>query len=381
MPSPELRALTVDTVPMYLLERQLLTHEALVDDQEFKVEDWSRRNRNFKVIVPTAKSYLVKQAGNPWEPEMTAGLAAEADLLRTVDRDPHFQALRRFSSTFVDYDAVNHVLVLELLHPATSLTKYHLNAGRIHFPLDSAVTCARVLADFHALGTQAVERGYVAPLASREPFAFNILEYAEGQAREGHRVAAEFHQLLVELNLFSGLSGLRERHAAYREVVHSDVRWDNYLLTHGAAPGNNLNLRLIDWELVRLGDSAWDLACFLAEYARFRAETSNFLARDPSSAEEPEAAFAFTAVHESARAFLAAYARRRRLGARARNELLERVVAYLPFALLVAGFEAIQRQHLLPVSARVALRMAGEAVTQPAASMRAWFGIEMGALS
>lgn len=60
-------------------------------------------------------------------------------------------------------------------------------------------------------------------------------------------------QILAKPDL---VSGLRRARAAWRPVglIHGDCKLDNVIIGDGGA------IRLIDWEMARLGDPAWDLA-------------------------------------------------------------------------------------------------------------------------
>lgn len=58
------------------------------------------------------------------------------------------------------------------------------------------------------------------------------------------------------------VAGTRRARAAWRRVclVHGDLKHDNLLV---ARADNETSLTLIDWEMARLGDPAWDLAALL----------------------------------------------------------------------------------------------------------------------
>jgi aminoglycoside phosphotransferase (APT) family kinase protein len=372
-PRRPVRIVTLETLLRYLLDNQVLTTADLVDDPALWVEDRSRRNRNFKVLRGGEPRFMVKQAGS-LDPEVTATLRAEADLLEAVAHDSHFKPIRWFSPRLVHYDAPNHVLVTELVHPATSLNKYHLNQGSIAFPLPMAQTAGRILANFHATCTRAVRGGYVDFLKPNVPFAFRLQQVAKMSDEMGE-ASRQFFVELRQTALYGNLPAIQEMVAASHDVVHGDVRWDNILLTHGSAPADNMNARLIDWELVAIGDAAWDVTTYLAEYVRFWLSTVGMLVKDPGDLAAAEGAFRLEESHRSANAFLAAYQRRRGLRGRQRASLLNRVALYLPYAVMMVAFEATQRQSQMPYHSRVGLRMAQEAYADPFGCLAEWFGL------
>lgn len=362
---------SIDTLAGYLLYRSLLPTATLVDSLGFTAEDRTRRNRSFLVRPGDGTDLLVKQAGNRFDADAVDTLTTEAELLRTVATDPHFATLRWFSPRFVDFDDDHAVLVTELVSPATSLTKFHVNAGTVTFDDDAAATCGRILATFHERMTTGLARGYLPPLPERPPFALGLLDMARAAAT-GNPVIAHVVTLAEASGVYDRADEACALWAARRDVVHCDVRWDNMLLTSGAAPGGNMNLRLIDWELAAIGDAAWDVACYLGEYVRLWATTAGVLTDDPSG--EPRAAFDLADTHASVATFLATYRTRRRLGPRAWADTLGRVATYLPFVLALAAYEASQRTNEVPLNARLGLRLAGEAAADPVGRTREWFG-------
>ena len=365
--------LTIDTVLPYLLDKHLLSRAVVVDDWAIEIQDRTRRNRNFLVSWSAPTGLLLKQAGNAFDEESAATLKVEADLLRAVARDDLLKAVRWFSPRFVYSDPADHVVVLELLRPATSLTKFHLNAGDIDFAPQAALTAGRVLARFHRTLTRGRELDALPELPAKEPFAFEVPMFARVLAESGDVVAAEFVQRLAATRVFDDLDAAREAWATGSSVVHGDVRWDNFIVTSGAAPADNLNVRLIDWELARIGDEVWDVVAYLGEYLRFWSLSAAMLSDDPDA--EPAAAFTFAEYHESVRVFLDAYIKTARLGARGRARLMRHIATYLPIHLALVAFEGIQRQTEMPLGTRLLLEFAARALTDPDAAITEWFGV------
>lgn len=368
-----IRLLTLDNLVRYLLDNQIVSSADVVDDESFAVEDRTRRNRNFKVLRSGAPKLMVKQSGS-FDPESVATLHAEANLLEAVANDGHFRPIRWFSPRLVYFDAANSILVTELVHPATSLTKFHLNQGKVGFAVEMGATAGRVLANFHTAATQAVRRGYIDFLRPGMPFAFKAQQFLSKAGDEAGEATAEFMALLKATPLYGNLAAIQETIAGGKEVVHGDVRWDNFLLTHGSAPATNMNVRLIDWELAHLGDSAWDVTCYLTEYLRFWLNTVSLVTKDPDT-DAPEGAFRLEEAHGSAQRFLDAYFRRRNLRGAQRAAFLGRVGWYLPYAVVAVAFESTQRQSKVPFHAKVGLRMAQEAYADPHGRLAQWFGV------
>lgn len=370
--------LDLDTLAPYLLERHLLAPADVVDSA-LEIRDYSRRNRSYKVIAPRGESLLVKQAGSPESADFRLALTQEASILRAVATEPILAPLRPYTPRFVHFDADSLVLATELVHPATSVTKYHLNRGQPHFPEDSAVSCARILADFHALGAKALAEGALPDVPERVPFIWDAFRTMD-RLQEAGRGVYKVWLLVKERGAFwSRLDALRRDWSDARSLVHLDVRWDNFLLTHGSGPRGMLNLRLIDWELAGRGDASWDVACFLAEYLRFWLQHAAIREGDSPADLPQRQRYPLAASHASSRAFWEAYARRAKLGKAARADLRRRVGQHLPFTMLLVATEMVQASDVVKPNARVAFELALQAAEDPDACLAAWLGLEAGA--
>lgn len=364
--------LSLDDLVPYLVDRRLLPARVAVD-HPLTLQDVSRRNRVFRVLVPGGRNLLVKQAGNPARDELRSGIAAEAALLRAVARREAFARARRCAPRFVAYDPSRLVLVTELVHPATTLTKYHLNVGDVRFPKEGARTAAWLLADLRIAAARETRRGGLRFLPGEPPPTWALLEgrgeldspAARAVARDAARRRSLAHRI----------EEVRAAWPDHDDLVHGDARWDNVLVTQGQGPRGALNARLIDWEMARRGDAAWDVAFGLGEYLRFWLSAMVF---DPVQRLEDafaRAPFPLERAHDAARCFLAAYTLRCRLGSGARAGLLERACAHLPAALGVVALEFAQVQAEPPGVARVALEMAERSAEEPATCAEAWLGL------
>ena len=375
--SPPNVALTLDGLVPYLVERRLVSTKGVLDPR-FEVRDYSRRNRNFKVVLPDRSGLLVKQAGNLTDARFRESLNAEAALLETVWTDDALQDLRWFAPRFEDYDASRLVLSTELIHPATSITKYHFNRGAIEFPEDAAVGCARVLAAFHRAGADAAQKGLLDFLPRSPPFVWDFFERAQGRSdRDPTGVLSGLVQ--DRAPFWKRIPDLKAQWARHAGLVHRDVRWDNFLLTHGSGPRGSLNLRLIDWEMASVGDPAWDVASYLGEYPRFW--LSLLAARRDEDLDDLAAIQSFdpSLGHASARTFVEAYLRSARLKSAPGKALLARAAEYLPFVLVLQAAEMMQNQDRFPPQSRMAFELATQCAASTPAFMRSWFGTEVDA--
>ena len=333
--------LTLARVVPYLAKRRLLATSRIVDgtpDGRLQVREYTRRNRNYKVIpAGGAPGLLVKQAMEP-TPEFRDGLEREARILRSIARAPALRALRAWTPRFVAYDRGSSVLVTRLVHPATTLLRLQQGGTGPRLVPEAAVTVARFLRAVHAARPAGLPRG--------EPPLWSVPPALERRAPAEPDVA-DLLAWMRDAPFRQELGELRRAWARGRSLVHTDPRMENFLLTHGRGPRGALAVRLVDWELARVGDASWDVAYALVDLLRFC-----LMER-----------LTFERAHESAAALVRAYA-----PANQRGRLRARVAAQVPHVLALVAYEALPLAHARPDVMREARRMA------EAPDLDAWWG-------
>ena len=95
---------------------------------------------------------------------------------------------------------------------------------------------------------------------------------------------------------------------APQTVIHGDIRADNILLR--AAGGAAHDIRIVDWELHQLGDSAWDLAGLVAALVLFW--VNGLVPESDGAASSPDAALPWPVFQATGRALWSGYLRRLR---------------------------------------------------------------------
>lgn len=371
-PKPsENQALTLDTLWQYLLEGHLVSAQALVEDPLFDIQDRSRRNTNLAVLAGPDR-LLVKQ------PRGGGGAAAstvdmEARVLQIVTNDPVFEPVRWCIPAFHHYEPERHILVAELVHPATTLSKFFLNGGDIDLDAEAAGFVGRVMADVHQAFARAHRRGILPFVADARDTAFG---WADAALSNWDNVEEGRRELVRRLER-SGVMDLRAEAIQALKTrstpVHNDPRWDNFILTSGGSRTRPLNLRMIDWETLRLGDAAHDVAFFINEFHRFWVGSATF--SDHEGQQVKRQLFDLEDSKPAVRAFLDAYLARRRITGDARLRFLARVRLYLPLVIVNMAVEMTQGQdRLLPGAAR-ALETARRIKEDRVAGAARFFGV------
>lgn len=243
-------------IPTYLMDRELLGPEAVVDGQ-LRVVDASRLNRVFVVTAEHDRSFVLKLAGEPGG----AGVAHEAAVLERLRAAKAGGTLSRYLPTPVTYDPTRCVLILEAAPHAQDLTRRH---ARGRFSCILARETGRALALLHSVPA-VVMQDLDGPDHSRRVrlhrLDLDALHALSPAAIEAIRMVQGLEEICTSLD---------ELTASWRResVIHGDVRWDNCLAWRGGDSNRWTRLQLIDWELCGPGDPALDIGAVFGEYLR-----------------------------------------------------------------------------------------------------------------
>jgi aminoglycoside phosphotransferase (APT) family kinase protein len=317
-------------IPKYLMDRNLLGPEAIVDGQ-LQVVDASRLNRVFVVTAAHQPGFVVKLAGESG----TSGVAHEAavlERLRAIDRDGR---LSSHLPTPVSYDVASGALVLEAAPRAQDMARRH---ARGRFSRSLAREAGRGLALLHTVPPVALE---------------DLGGPDHAQRVRLHRLDLDaLHTLspaAVELTrILQGLedvcTSLDELAASFRResVIHGDVRWDNYLVWRSGDSKRWRRLQLIDWELCGAGDPAVDIGAFFGEYLRAWLQSIPIVDPEDPGRLLRDARFPLRRMRPALRAFWDAYTRHRTSGAGELSRTLYRATLFAGSSVLTVALEQAQ---------------------------------------
>jgi hypothetical protein len=249
--------LTVANLVYYLIDRGMLTAEAVVADDLMMI-DASRRNRNFKVVGASA-GLFVKQM-RELQPDAALTLRREAACYAFARDDP---ALGRLMPRLLAYDERRHVLVTELAPDAESLAEHHQRRGS--FPADLGRRLGEALGGYHA-GAQPILESQ----AARDLFARQI-PVVLSLGRGGHAALGQFAPIGQALSAtilqhpeFQRLLDALGEEWRRDSLIHGDMKWDNVLVFPAAA--ERPDFRIVDWEMADVGDAAWDVGAVFQSF-------------------------------------------------------------------------------------------------------------------
>ena len=267
--------LDVDTATPYLVAQGLIDSAAIIDG-ELTITSVARRNRNLRVQGPAGKSYLIKQADG----------AALADDL-TLQHEAAFYAFchqhlgdtqfPKILPRLVCFDPLVPLLILELLGDAIPLYQYCHARTADEFPREAARALGRALGTVHATfrGQRPAGDGNLRWLPCDAPWILQAhqpsLDWLSTISAAGYNALQIVQARRTWVRRLDRLGDLWQPET----LIHNDVKGDNVLVIppKPGVAGTSIEIRLVDWELVRYGDPAWDLAGALQDFVVFWVNT------------------------------------------------------------------------------------------------------------
>jgi aminoglycoside phosphotransferase (APT) family kinase protein len=215
------------------------------------------------------------------------------------------------------------------------------------------------LARIHSIGAMAASDAELRPqLPCQVPWPLTVDQQGYGFLNAYGALGAQLTQAISQSPvLASGLPALRALWQ-YDSLVHGDMKWDNCLM-------RGEQLVVVDWELVDLGDGAWDVASIFKEY--LASVLLNHVSREAARAQkvaEP-AEITLDTTRPSLRAFWKAYCHGRGLSGMAAQQYLDRAVRYLSARLIIAVLEYCSFSQQMDSMANLLLESSRRIMEQP----------------
>ncbi len=259
--------LTLDDAARYLLERKLIDPRWVIDGS-LSIQSATSRNGNLKIEGPHGVGLLIKQPVDPADRSHET-LDSEAAFYRFCQEETAASAMAEIMPRFVHHDVDRCVLTLGLVPGATTLSEFFAKAEEQQSPDEAAAALGRAMGVVHRtfndgellqsprLSWLSREPPWVMSMHRPTPESLSRLSPANGQLI---RMLQKHEECTQQLDLM-------RRHWRVETVIHGDIRPGNVLVGKGRAARPRA-VWIVDWEMVQLGDPAWDLAGALQGFAR-----------------------------------------------------------------------------------------------------------------
>ncbi len=356
--------LTASNLVHYLVARKLLRTSDVVDGH-FSVVEAGQHNRNFKVRIGDKRGFFIKQIPTVENLARSSNLK-EAFSYQCASEIPQWN---RWMLNLVDFDQARHCLVLELYVDSQNLREFYY--ARDEFPDEVASMLGSALADLHTLKIEgSVIDESQSQFARSVPWIFTYHQkslfkpgsISGGQVAFGD-VVSQRSNLAMHLDRVAG--GWRTE-----MLMHGDIKWDNclilkYVETEEGQSSARYALKLIDWEMIDIGDASWDVG------AVFQAYLSHWIMRkykDSRASRDQLLALTFEklpSVFSSILSFWNSYSSARQMKSEYKKTYLLRCLEFGAVRMLQTAFESLYHSSEMTAHAYALLDLSERILCNP----------------
>jgi hypothetical protein len=254
---------------------------------------------------------------------------------------PAFASLARIVPKLVDYDPSICSLLVELMPGGENLTEYHQRLDA--FPEHVGEIIGRALGAYHTqTGRLLSEPVDYAIFPRQMPWLLTLDPSTLHPLTQSAAVGATLVPALQQHPLLLHCVLALRYEWRFDSLIHGDMKWDNLLIKENgdAEP----DFRIVDWELVDLGDASWDVGAIFTAYVVYWLLTTSWTPaagqqQPPEQVNATPAAERFERMQPALRAFWRTYAAARTLDAAGAAAYLMRCMRFCAARLVLAAFE------------------------------------------
>ena len=341
-------------------------------DGDLEVVDAGRRNQNLKVVRHHGPRYLIKQPGEG-ERGTAATLRIEAAFYAHCHSEPDCAEMRTILPGLHSFDEEGGLLVIELVEGRPLWGRYGSSPAP-EFLASSAAPLGEAVATIHRTFREPSLRAapWIAAMHAAPPWIF-----------DAHRPTPDVFANLSPANLHilklmqkdeaivAGLDSMRAEWTA-DTLIHNDLKGDNVLV---APQDNQVRVRVVDWEMIQIGDAAWDVGTVLREFLGY------WLLSVPLTADlTPEemlegSTWPLVNLHPAARTFWQAYRAAAPLDSAGAGAFLDRSLRYAAARIAQSAYELCLTLRQPTNLAIAMLQVASNILADPREASLHLFGI------
>jgi len=360
--------ITPENATDFLLRCGLIGTDAVVDGN-LEITSTNRRNRNLQIAFHQG-GVLLKQPEDPTH--------ESADSLRQEARFYRFCGERGLLRDLMPPLVLAHDdaprLMIELYRDALPLWRYYRQRGGC-FPVSTAQALGRSLHAFHrqARTLRAQARHALDFLKDTLPFAFRL---HRPHPRMLAYLSAGSHALIESLQAdTSTCSRLDELSRLWHTeaVIHGDIKMDNVLILQpqDQDEAGSARLRLIDWEMVQWGDTAWDVGGVFQDFVFWW--VISMPQQDDRSRMVSEASFPIESLRAGSQAFWHGY--RRDIDDAEAEVLMQRAIRFAACRMIQTAYEIASRFDHVPTPSAVLLQAGMNLLKEPERGISQFFAL------
>ncbi len=361
---------TAPNLAHYLIARGQITPESVVEG-DFMIAEAGRRNRNFKLIRRNAQGLFIKQI-RTFDQQAITTLQREAACYSIAGSSTAFAPLARLMPRFLHYDPVRYTLIVELLPDAENLTEYHNRLGA--FPEEVGTLLGRGLGAYHSdIGTMFSDRIDTSMFPRHAPFILSAHLNPDSVLNTFSGANVQLVGILRRYPEFTTLLDALRNDWRQDSLTHGDMKWDNCMVFKGE--GDELDFRIVDWELADMGDAAWDVGSVLQTYLTFWILSMPVTHDLPPERFVDAAYYKLEAMQPAIGAFWRSYVSTRGIDEVSAGRFLERCISYGAARMVHTAFEHMYFSPQLTATSLAMLQVSLNMLKEPAGTSSDLLGL------
>ncbi|HEX7153880.1 MAG TPA: phosphotransferase [Thermoanaerobaculia bacterium] len=385
--------LNVDNAAEYLIERGLMSVDSILSG-DLIISSAARRNRNLRIKRKDDPSYLIKQPDDPAGGAQQT-LRSEAAFYSFCFADAEAEPVREFLPALRYFDPERSLVVFDFLEGAVPLWQYSGSRE------ETSRLVGHALATFHRTfrGTQNPKLGW---LHRQTPWVMRVHKPSPELLASLSPANVETLRILQTQEKISAHLDALRRKWRVETVIHNDIKSDNILVKGsgpgaqgsgaGALPGVSaerspepralspepLSVALVDWELVQLGDPAWDVAGLLQDFILLWVTSMTVTPGATVDVLAASARLPLTDLQRAIRAFWKGYRAAAGQTPAEEAQLITRAVAYSAARLIQSAYEMGAVTPALAPASVLLLQVSANLLRDPEAGQVQLYGLIQG---
>ncbi|HYC91699.1 MAG TPA: phosphotransferase [Thermoanaerobaculia bacterium] len=385
--------LNVDNAAEYLIERGLMSVDSILSG-DLIISSAARRNRNLRIKRKEDASYLVKQPDDPSGGAFQT-LRAEAAFYSFCFEEAEAEPMRAYLPRLRFFDPERSLVVLDLLEGAVPLWQHPQRD-------EASRLVGTALATFHRT-FRGTTNPRLAWLHRQTPWVMRVHKPSPDLLASLSPANVETLRILqTQEQISKHLDALRKQWRV-ETVIHNDIKSDNILVggwrlavgggppaTHDASPrvGGGppttdnrqppTDVALVDWELVQLGDPAWDIAGLLQDFILLWVTSMTVTPGATTEMLAASARLPLAELQRAIRAFWKSYRAAAELPPEGAARLITRAVAFSAARLIQSAYEMGAVTPALAPASVLLLQVSANLLRDPEAGQVQLYGLIQG---
>lgn len=255
--------INMENIVEYLLGKGLIDLKSIVDG-DLQIFDISRKNKNIKILNKSGLNLFLKQA-TPSNNHSSITIKRESLLYAMIQTENEFASIVDIAPKIHDFDEKNNIMVTEFL-PGYSWNQYIFREPNMMIDKKIVASLGNKIATYHHI----FEKMFITNKKLNflpKTFTFEKLLIHPGPEIFVNLSKANMKLLKIiqkDPKIYDNLEELFSNWDP-KTLIHGDIKFDNIIIN---LKNNRKENIITDWEMVNIGDPAWDIGSIFQEFIR-----------------------------------------------------------------------------------------------------------------